>query len=61
MQVTERPNGLGGKVECPLLLSGMEFLLVRALREPTETGGRRHRVARIIKKGRFVGKSFLLI
>ena len=32
-------------------LSRMEFLLVLALREPTETGGRRHRVARIIKKG----------
>ena len=43
-----------------------EFLLVPiqwfagapGLREPTETGGRRHRVARI---GRFVCKSFLLI
>ena len=28
---------------------------------PTETGGRRHRVARIIKKGRFVCNFFLLI
>ena len=47
--------------------SSMEFLLVRALREPTETGGRRQGVARIIKKARFksrvtvIGKSFLLI
>ena len=44
-----------------MLLSRMEFLLVRALREPTETGGRSHRVARIINKGRFVCKYFLLI
>ena len=39
-------------------LARMEFLLVRALREPTKTGGRRHRVTRIIKKARVVGKTF---
>ena len=50
------PKGLGGKVESPLQLSPAawlggchtEFLLVRALREPTKLGGRRpgHRLRR---------------
>ena len=53
--------GLGGKVECTLQLSRMEFLLVRALREPTTQSARRHRVTRIIEKARFVLNCFILI
>ena len=52
----EWPRGLGGKVKFPLPVQlkssriAVDFLLVRALREPTEMGGRPIRVKRIFKK-----------
>ena len=38
-----QPPAAAGRVECPLQLSRMEFLLVRALRAPRHT----HRFARV--------------
>ena len=45
--------GSVGKADYPLLITRVEFPLVRALREPTQMDDGRHRDDRIIKKGRF--------